>query len=446
MDDHHTNEALLDRQAGRESNARTYPRGLPMAIAEAEGVELVDVDGNRYYDCLAGAGTLALGHNHPAAVGAMRDVLDEKRPLHTLDITTPVKDRFVDTLFDSLPDEFAERAKVQFCSPAGTDAVEAAAKLVKTATGNRSLLAFQGAYHGMTHGSLSLTGDTHAKEPIPNLMGDVHHLPYPYDYRPPLGLGGAEGQEAIARRVEEVVANPDSGVTDPAGLFLEVVQGEGGTLPAPDEWVREIRRITREHDVPLVVDEIQTGLGRCGTTYAFERAGITPDVVTLSKAVGGGLPLAVVLYDERLDAWEAGAHTGTFRGNQLGMAAGRATIAQIVENDLPGHAREVGVRFLDRLESIGREHDVVGDVRGRGLMLGVELVDAEADPDAYGARPTDADLAEAVRSECFDRGLVVELGGRDGSTVRLLPPLVVTREQADEICDVLGDALDAVTA
>ncbi|MFC6725787.1 aminotransferase class III-fold pyridoxal phosphate-dependent enzyme, partial [Halobium palmae] len=308
----HTNDALLDQQARRESSARSYPRHLPMAIEEAEGVELVDVDGNRYYDCLAGAGTLALGHNHPEVVDAMRDVLDAKRPLHTLDVTTPVKERFVDVLFDSLPDEFAERARIQFCSPAGTDAVEAATKLVKTATGNRSLLAFQGAYHGMTHGSLSLTGDTLAKKPIPNLMADVHHLPYPYDYRPPLGIGGEDGHRAIARRVEEVIANPESGVTDPAGLFLEVVQGEGGTLPAPDEWVREVRHVTREHDVPLVVDEIQAGLGRCGSTYAFERAGIVPDVVTLSKAVGGGLPLSVVLYDERLDDWESGAHTGTF--------------------------------------------------------------------------------------------------------------------------------------
>ena len=446
MDDDHTNETLLDRQADRESSARTYPRGLPMAIDRAEGVELVDVDGNRYYDCLAGAGTLALGHNHPAAVDAMRDVLDAERPLHTLDITPPVRERFVDALFDSLPDEFADRAKVQFCSPAGTDAVEAATKLVKTATGNRSLLAFEGAYHGMTHGSLALTGDTHAKEPIPNLMGDVRHLPYPYDYRPPLGLGGEAGWKAVARRVEETIANPDSGVTDPAGLFLEVVQGEGGTLPAPGEWVREIRRITREHDVPLVVDEIQAGLGRCGTTYAFERAGITPDVVTLSKAVGGGLPLAVVLYDERLDAWEAGAHTGTFRGNQLGMAAGRATIEHVVENDLPAHAADLGGRFLDGLETIGEGRDAVGDVRGRGLMLGVELVEADADPDEYGARPTDADLAERVRSECFDRGLIVELGGRDGSTVRFLPPLVITREQVREVCDIFAEGLDAAVA
>ena len=156
------NEAILAQQSGRESNARTYPRHLPFAIREARGVTVTDMDGNEYYDCLAGAGTLALGHNHPRVVEAMERVLDAGRPLHTLDISTPAKERFVDSLFDSLPSEFADSARIQFCSPAGTDAVEAALKLVRTATGNRSVLGFQGAYHGMTNGALGLVGDTDA--------------------------------------------------------------------------------------------------------------------------------------------------------------------------------------------------------------------------------------------------------------------------------------------
>ncbi len=414
-----------------------------MAIREASGVELVDMDGNRYYDCLAGAGTLALGHNHPAVVEAMREVLDGNHPLHTLDITTPVKERFVDTVFDSLPDEFADRARIQFCSPAGTDAIEAATKLVKTATGNRSMLAFQGGYHGVTNASLSLTGDTGIKGPIPDLMANVHHLPFPYEYRPPFGIRGEEGHRAVSRYIEETIANPDSGVTAPAGMVLEVVQGEGGTLPAPNEWVREIRRITREHDVPLIVDEIQAGLGRTGSMYAFEQADIVPDVVTLSKAVGGGLPLSVMLYDERLDQWESGAHVGTFRGNQLGMAAGRTTLEHILENDLDRRAADLGEYFLGRLEAIGEDHDAVADVRGRGLMLGVELVELDADPDAYGCRPPAADLAEAVRTECFERGLIVELGGRAGGTVRFLPPLIVERSEIDEICEIFAEGLEA---
>lgn len=438
------NDAILDQQAERESNARTYPRHLPLAIREAQGVTVTDMDGNEYYDCLAGAGTLALGHNHPKVVAAMEDALAADRPIHTLDISTPAKERFVDSLFESLPDSFADSAKVQFCSPAGTDAVEAALKLVKTATGNRSVLGFQGAYHGMTNGALSLMGDTDAKESIPGLMNDVHHLPYPAGYRSPFDVDGEAGHELASDYVENVLADPESGITEPAGMILEPVQGEAGAVPAPDAWLQEMRRITRERDIPLILDEIQAGLGRTGELYAFEHADITPDVVTLSKAVGGGLPLAVVVYDESLDVWEPGAHAGTFRGNQLAMAAGEATIDHVLENDLDEHAAEVGDRLRDRLETVAKRFEAVGDVRGRGLMLGVEFVDAAADWAGAGPHPPAGDFAGAVQAECFDRGLIVELGGRESATARFLPPLVISKAQVDEVATIFEEAVEAV--
>jgi diaminobutyrate-2-oxoglutarate transaminase len=431
---------LLAQQATRESNARTYPRRLPIAIEEAHGVEVEDVDGNVYLDCLAGAGTLALGHNHPVTTQAMRRVLDNDRALHTLDLTTPVKERFVDTLFDSLPDRFTDSAKIQFCSPAGTDAVEAALKLVKGATGNNGVLAFQGGYHGMTNGALSLMGDKEAKEGLSGLMPGVSHLPYPYEYRSPFG---ELGHETASRYVERLLDNPHSGVADPAGMILELVQGEGGAIPAPDAWTEEIRRITRERDVPLIVDEIQTGLGRTGELYAFEHADITPDVITLSKAIGGGLPLAVVLYDADLDTWDPGAHAGTFRGNQMAMAAGRATIEYVIEHDLPSHAAEMGERFEEQLFETEAQFDVVGDVRGRGLMIGVEIVDPAGERSAIGSYPEHPDLAEAIQAECLDRGLIVELGGRQGSTVRFLPPLIVSKTQIDTIAEIFHAAVGA---
>lgn len=438
------NGAILSQQASRESNARTYPRHLPLAIREAKGVTVTDMDGNEYYDCLAGAGTLALGHNHPRVVEAMEQALDTGRPLHTLDLSTPAKERFIDSLFESFPDEFSERAKIQFCSPAGTDAVEAALKLVKTATGNRSILGFQGAYHGMTSGALSLMGDTDAKEPISGLMNDVHHLPFPYDYRCPFGVGGEDGQRIGSNYVENLLDDEEGGITDPAGMILEPVQGEGGAIPAPDGWLQEMRRITRERDIPLILDEIQAGLGRTGETYAFEHAGITPDVLTLSKAIGGGLPLAVVVYDKELDVWEPGAHAGTFRGNQLAMAAGEATIDYVLEHDLDDHAADVGGCLRDHLETMAERFSAVGDVRGRGLMLGVEFVDPDVDWQGAGPHAPDSDFAEAVQAECFDRELIIELGGRESATARFLPPLIVSKTQIDDIATIFEEAVAAV--
>ncbi|AFO55585.1 diaminobutyrate--2-oxoglutarate transaminase [Natrinema sp. J7-2] len=439
-------ERLLAQQARRESNARTYPRSLPLAIERAEGAIIESVDGDEYVDCLAGAGTLALGHNHPAVVERMEDLLERGRAVHTLDLTTPVKERFVDRLLESLPDEFAENARVQFCSPAGTDAVEAALKVVKTATGNRSMLAFQGGYHGMTNGALGLMGDTAAKEPVPGLMPDVHHLPYPYEFRCPFGLGDEDCWRTSAEYVERTLSNPESGIVDPAGMILEPVQGEGGAVPAPAEWLREMRRLTRERDVPLIVDEIQTGLGRTGELYGIEHADIVPDVMTLSKAIGGGLPLSVVVYDESLDVWEPGAHAGTFRGNQLGMAAGTATIEYVLEHDLEDHAAAMGDRLRDHLSETAATFDVVGDVRGRGLMLGMELVDPDGEPDSLGRFPADGDLASAVQSAAFDRGLIVETGGRDGSVVRFLPPLTISASRIDQIGDIVRESIRATVA
>ena len=435
--------AYLERQAQRESNARTYPRRIPIAIREAQGIYVKDADGNCYLDCLSGAGTLALGHNHPAVMHAMQDMMSANHPLHTLDLTTPIKDRFVEELFASLPSHFANHARIQFCGPTGADAVEAAVKLVKTATGRRSMLSFQGGYHGMTHGALSLTGNLTAKLAVSGLMTDVHFLPYPYAYRCPFGLGGEAGHKTSSRYIEHILDDPEGGIVPPAGMIVELVQGEGGVIPAPDDWVRQIRRLTRDRHIPLIVDEIQTGLGRTGKLYAFEHAGITPDVVLLSKAIGGSLPLSVVLYHESLDQWQPGAHAGTFRGNQMAMAAGIATLNYIQEHRLADHAQAMGDRLLSHLKQIQTEFPCLGDVRGRGLMIGVEVVDVNASANAQGNYPAYPALARRIQQECLRRGLILELGGRYGSVVRFLPPLIVTAEQIDRIGDIVHASVHA---
>jgi diaminobutyrate-2-oxoglutarate transaminase len=436
--------ALLDRLRVRESSARTYARSFPIVPVRALGMTVEATDGRHYLDCLSGAGTLALGHNHPVVLEAIQRTLDRGTPLHTLDLATAEKDEFISTLFDTLPTGFADRARIHFCGPAGTDAVEAAVKLMRIATGRRGLLAFTGAYHGMTADALAATGSVAVKAPLP-LAGEVTRLPYPYDYRCPFGVGKEGGADLAAVYTERLLDDPSGGVVPPAAMIVEVVQGEGGAVPAPDNWLREMRRITRERDIPLIVDEVQSGVGRTGAMWAVEHSGIVPDAMVLSKAIGGSLPLAVIVYHDDYDDWLPGAHTGTFRGNTLAMAAGTATLRFVAKECLADRAAEVGDRMMTRLNALRPALPAIGDVRGRGLMIGVELVDVTGEPDRCGALPAAPELAARVRGACLARGLIVELGGRHDAVVRLLPPLTITDEQSEAVLDRLTDAIAAAS-
>lgn len=439
-------DPLLRRQAARESNARSYPRRIPLALQQAHGIYLRDTRGQVFMDCLAGAGTLVLGHNHACAIEAMRRTLDAFLPLQTLDLTTPVKDSFIETLFSTFPPEFARRGRIQFCGPTGADAIEAALKLAKTATGRSGVFAFSGAYHGMTHGALSITGNLAPKLRVGSLMPNVHFLPYPYDYRCPFGLGGEAGVDASLNYMERLLDDPESGIPPPAALVVEVIQGEGGVIPAPARWLQGLRSITRRHGIVMVIDEVQTGIGRTGTLYAFELAGIQPDVLVLSKAIGGGLPLAVIVYDEALDTWAPGAHAGTFRGNQLAMAAGTATLQTVQQQDFAAIAASSGRRLTAALRDLQRVHDCIGDVRGRGLMIGVEIVDGQHPADHLGSHPADGRLARSIQQQCLRQGIVIELGGRHGSVVRFLPPLIITNEEIDVLAERFSLAVEAALA
>jgi diaminobutyrate-2-oxoglutarate transaminase len=437
-------QSLLASQAARESNARSYPRRLPLAIQSAEGMFVTDMDGKTYYDCLAGAGTLALGHNHPAVIAAIRAALDDKLPLHTLDLTTPVKEHFVSELFASLPERLAREARIHFCGPTGADAVEAAIKLAKTVTGRSGLFAFHGGYHGSTHATMSLSGTLQQKSAIHGLMPEVHFLPYPYAYRCPFGVGGAECHRLSARYIQSILSDPESGVRLPAAMVVEVVQGEGGAIPAPVEWLREVRRITEEHGILLIIDEVQTGFGRTGKLFAFEHADILPDILVLSKAIGGSLPLSVIVYRKRFDQWKPGAHIGTFRGNQLAMAAGLASLKFIKSRDLPEQAALRGRQLMQRLTHLKSEVREIGDVRGVGLMIGVEIVQGLGETDSLGQPLANPQVASEIQRKCFEKGLILELGGRHSSVVRFLPPLIVTEAQIETIARIFEAAVREV--
>jgi len=216
-------------------------------------------------------------------------------------------------------------------------------------------------------------------------------------------------------------------------VLLEVVQGEGGVVPAPTRWLHGVRRLTRAAGVPLVIDEIQTGVGRTGSFFAFEQAGIEPDVLVLSKAIGGGLPMAVVIYRDELDRWAPGAHAGTFRGNQLAMAAGLATVKHVRDESLHLHAERMGARLRVHLQEIQQDFPAIGDVRGRGLMIGVEMVSEASACDGSIPPPGDGVMARAVQRACLEQGLIIEVGGRHGAVLRFLCPLIVTTEEIDEI-------------
>lgn len=426
----------LKRQSKLESNARSYPRRIPISLAKAQGIYIQDTQGNIYIDCLSCAGSLALGHNHPAVKNAILNHLAEDTPLQTLDITSPTKDKFIQDLFEILPIEFTQKARVQFCSPSGSDAVEAAIKLAKTATGRQGILSFSGGYHGMTHGALSLMGSKQPKAAINGLMPEVQMLPYPYLYRCPFGLEGEKSIDVNLHYIENLFSDPESGVLLPAAVIVEAVQGEGGMIPAPIRWLKGLREITKKFDIPLILDEVQSGIGRTGKMFAFEHADIVPDVVVISKAIGGGLPLSLIVYQESLDEWLPGAHAGTFRGNLLAMATGSATLEVIHSQQLQRHAQLMGSYLIAQLKKIQNRFAYFGDVRGLGLMIGVEVVDIKQE-----RHPTFTQLASTIQRQCLNNGLILEIGGRNGSTLRFLPALVIQKHEIDKVVEVFDKSV-----
>ncbi len=427
---HATNEYYLDRQNKMESNVRSYPRKLPLAIAKAKGSWVTDVEGNEYLDFLAGAGTLALGHNHPQIISAIKEVLDSGLPLHTLDLTTPMKDAFSAELLSFFPkDEYV----LQFTGPSGADANEAAIKLAKTYTGRGNVIAFSGGFHGMTHGALSLTGNLNAKNNVQNLMAGVQFLPYPHEYRCPLGIGGEQGAKALTYYFENFIEDVESGVVKPAAVILEAIQGEGGVVPAPIEFLQKIREVTQKHGILMIVDEVQAGFCRSGKMFAFEHAGILPDIVVMSKAIGGSLPLAVLAIKKQFDAWQPAGHTGTFRGSQLSMAAGFTALKIMREENLAQNAKERGEYLMAALQELSKKYPCIGHVRGKGLMMGIEIVDERQSANQIGSYPEDGELAAAIQKACFNNKLLLERGGRGGNVVRVLCAVNISQKDCEEM-------------
>lgn len=422
-----------------ESNAVSYPRGVPVAFEVGRGATLKDVDGNTYIDFFGGAGVMNIGHHNPRVVSAIKSQLDELA--HNLDFPNPTRRALAAAIHEIAPGHLRGHCKVLFCGPTGSDAIEASLKIAKLKSGGRTVIAFEGSYHGMTSGALAVSSSRDMKGRFVPLVADTHFVPFPYCYRCPFKEDSDRGK--CCRRAEAQLAttldDPHSGLASPATIIVEPVQGEGGSIVPPDDFLKSVRRLADKHNVPLIFDEIQCGMGRTGRMFACENFGVSPDIMAISKGIGGGLPLAAAVYDETLDAATRGAHYGTFRGNLLAMAAGLAVLEFYEETDLLAHVRRVGSRLTQRLGELS-ENPFVGEVRGKGLMIGVEYV---KDKETKAPAP---ELASLVRRSCLNKGLVVELGGHYHNVVRFLPPLVITMELADKGADIFLQVNESLRA
>jgi diaminobutyrate-2-oxoglutarate transaminase len=425
---------FLEYQRRHEGSAVSYPRGLPMALRRGRGATVEDVDGNVYIDFFAGAGVLNVGHANPAVLEAAR--LQMAELTHTLDIPSPPRRDLVEVLRSVLP---AGLSRLFFAGPTGSDAVESAVKLAKYNSRRIPLVAFEGSYHGMTAGALSVTSGGPFRSDFLPLLPEVHFLPYAYCYRCAFDRSPETCGLFCASYLDHKLEDPHSGISKPAAVIVEAVQGEGGSIVPPDGYLPALRRICDKHGVLLVVDEIQAGFGRTGRMFAFERSETLPDIITMSKALGGlGFPISGIAYKEALDTFPPGKHIGTFRGNVTAYAAGAAALRFMIEHDLPGHAERLGRTMLESLRSVERESPIVGEARGRGLMLGVEFV-----KDKAGREPA-PELAAKVRTACHKRGLLIEVGGHYFNVARILPPLVLTEKLARKGLEIFAEAVRTV--
>lgn len=405
-----------------ESEVRGYCRTWPTVFDRARGSRVYDADGRSWVDFFAGAGALNYGHNNPRMKRPLLDYLERDGLTHALDMATHAKQAFLETFDEVVLKPRALDYKVQFPGPTGTNAVEAALKLARKVTGREAVVGFTNAFHGMTLGALAVTGNSmkRAGAGIPL----VHATPMPYDNY----LGGRTPDFLW---FESLLEDSGSGLNKPAAVIVETVQGEGGINVARAEWLRGLAELCKRHDILLIVDDVQMGCGRTGPFFSFEAAGITPDIVCLSKSISGyGLPMAVTLFRRELDVWSPGEHNGTFRGYNPAFVTATAALDywrdDALEKDVFASGEQIGRvlgDLVDEFAGLGAEQ------RGVGLVRGLTF--------------EDPDTADRISAEAFRRGLLVETSGPRGEVVKLMPPLTIAQDELDEGLDLFTAAVRA---
>jgi len=406
----------------------SYTRPYPLVARRGQGAIVEDVDGNRFLDFTAGIAVVATGHCHPRVVEAVQKQAAELIHMSGTDFYYPSLARLAQKLAEIAPGD--NQKKVYFGN-SGTEAIEAAIKLARYRTGRDKMIAFLGSFHGRTMGALSLT----ASKPVQRrgfgpLIPGVYHVPYAYCYRCAYGKEPSTCAVECATVLERELFRTVVPAQEVAAIVVEPIQGEGGYVIPPPKFLRELRRIADQHGIALVFDEVQSGMGRTGKMWACQHTGVEPDILVAAKGIASGMPLGVTIASADFMNWGPGAHASTFGGNPVSVAAALTTIA-LLEEGLVEDAARIGRRMLDRLERWPERFPMVGDVRGLGLMIGIELVLDRS------SKQKAADLRDRAVQLCFERGLL--LLGCGENTLRLMPPLVIDAEQADFSLDVLEE-------
>ncbi|MBC9934525.1 aspartate aminotransferase family protein [Chitinophaga qingshengii] len=410
---------ILEKQQRNESAIVSYSKQIPIAIKRAKGAIIEDEDGNHYIDFFSLAGVVNVGHCNDFVLEYVREQQDKL--IHALDFPTENKVALIEKILNLLSPDVRDEFKVAFTGPSGSDAVEAAIKLARMFTGRQGVIAFQGSYHGMTSGALSATSNTSLRSGLGALVPDIHFIPYSYCYRCPFDLQKDTCRLQCVQYFRSLLENPHSGIAKPAAIILEPVQGEGGVVIPHDGFLEGIVQVAREHNIVVIFDEIQAGFFRTGKFLSSQHAGVVPDIYTMSKGIGGvGFPLAAIVYHQRIEKWSSGKHIGTFRGNQVSIAAGNGAFDFVAQTSLPDHVLRMESLLRDRLEQLQRRMPFIGEVRGRGLFFGIEYVKDK------NSKEPDSDIVRKIRLLCFKKGLLFEIGGHYNNVIRFLPPLVIT--------------------
>jgi 4-aminobutyrate aminotransferase len=418
--------ALLARDAAVVSPS--YPRDYPFVMSHGRGAEVWDVDGNRFLDFAAGIAVCSTGHSHPAVVAAIKDAAD--RFLHiSSDYWHEGQVRLAERMNELAP---MGEPVMSFFAQSGTESVEGALKLARYVTGRGRFIGFLGGFHGRTMGSLAFTSSKYTQQKgfFPAMPG-VTHVPYPNAYRPL--FAGADQGRAVLDYIEEVLFVHNVPANEVAAILIEPIQGEGGYLVPPDGFLAGLRELCDRHGILLIFDEVQSGVGRTGRMFACQHWNVAPDIMTLAKGLGSGMPIGMVVARRSImQRWSRGAHGNTYGGNPLCCAAALATL-DLVEQEYQGNAARVGAHFMQRLLALAARHSVVGEVRGRGLMIGMELVTDRV------TRTPAKSLCDAVITRAYHNGLILLSCGQ--STVRFMPPLMIDAAAVDEAVELLEVSL-----